>query len=89
MSESWKFKVEGRVQGVWFRESTLRQAKLLGLCGHAINCPDGSVEVLACGEAESIKVLAEWLKQGPPMAEVESICHVPFAGICPDRFTTG
>ena len=49
MSECWKFQVEGRVQGVWFRESTRRQAELLGLCGYAINCPDGSVEVLACG----------------------------------------
>jgi len=89
MSECWKFQVEGRVQGVWFRESTLRQAKLLGLCGHAINCSDGSVEVLACGEAESIKVLAEWLQQGPPMAEVKTVSRVPFAGIAPDRFTTG
>ena len=79
----------GRVQGVWLRASTLRQAKLLGLCGHAINCTDGSVKVLACGEAESIKVLAEWLQNGPPMAEVKTVSRVPFAGIAPDRFTTG
>lgn len=89
MSECWKFQVEGRVQGVWFRESTRRQAELLGLCGHALNCPDGSVEVLACGEAESLGVLAQWLHHGPPMAEVSSVSRVPFAGICPDRFTTG
>jgi acylphosphatase len=88
MSECWKFQVEGRVQGVWFRESTRRQAELLGLCGYAINCSDGSVEVLACGEAESIKVLAEWLQHGPPMAEVKSVSPVPFEGLCPDRFTT-
>ncbi len=89
MSECWKFQVKGRVQGVWFRESTRQQAELLGLCGHAINCPDGSVEVLACGEAEAINELAQWLQQGPPMAEVKTVSHVPFAGICPDRFTTG
>ena len=89
MSESWKFQVEGRVQGVWFMESTRRQAELLGLCGYAINCPDGSVEVLACGEAESIKVLAEWLQHGPPLAEVKTVSRVPFEGMCPDRFTTG
>lgn len=88
MSESWKFQVEGRVQGVWFRESTRQQAEKLGLCGYAINCPDGSVEVLACGDAEAIKVLAEWLKHGPPMAKVSAVSRVPFAGICPDRFTT-
>jgi acylphosphatase len=88
MSESWKFQIEGRVQGVWFRESTRQQAERLGLCGYAINCPDGSVEVLACGEAESIKELAEWLRHGPPMAKVQSVSRVPFAGICPDQFTT-
>jgi len=89
MSESWKFRVEGRVQGVWFRESTRQQAESLGLCGYAINRADGSVEVLACGEAESINKLAEWLQHGPPMAQVKSVSRVPFAGICPDRFTTG
>ena len=88
MSECWKFQVEGRVQGVWFRESTRRQADQLGLCGYAINCPDGSVEVLACGEAESIKVLAEWLQRGPPMAEVKTVSPVPFEGVCPGGFTT-
>lgn len=89
MSECWKFRVEGRVQGVWFRESTRKQAEQLGLSGHAINCPDGSVEVLACGEADSLNVLAEWLHHGPPMAKVNNVSHVPFEGICPRRFTTG
>jgi len=89
MSESWKFIVQGRVQGVWFRESTRQQAERLDICGYAINCPDGSVEVLACGEAASIKVLAEWLQHGPPMATVKSVSRAPYAGICPDRFTTG
>lgn len=89
MSECWKFQVEGRVQGVWFRESTKQRAKLLGLCGYAINCPDGSVEVLACGESESLKALKEWLHDGPPMAQVKSVSGVPFEGVCPNRFTTG
>jgi acylphosphatase len=89
MSECLKFQVEGRVQGVWFRESTRQRADLLGLCGHAINCPDGSVEVLACGESESLGVLSEWLHHGPPMANVKSVSRVPFEGICPNRFTTG
>ena len=88
MSECWKFQVEGRVHGVWFRESTRQQAEKLELFGYAINCPDGSVEVLACGEAESIKILAQWLKHGPPMAKVTSVSHVPFAGIFPVSFTT-
>ena len=40
MSDGWKFQIKGRVQGVWFRESTRQQAEPLGLCGYAINCPD-------------------------------------------------
>ena len=52
------------------------------------DCLDGSVEVSACGEAESINVLAEWLQRGPPMAEVKTVSPVPFEGICPGGFTT-
>ena len=89
MSNAWKFQVTGKVQGVWFRESTRQQAERLDLCGYAINCPDGSVEVLASGETESIDALAEWLHQGPPMARVKSVMRVPFEGLCPDTFTTG
>jgi acylphosphatase len=45
------FTVHGRVQGVWFRDSTRREAERLGVQGHAINRPDGTVEVLAYGSA--------------------------------------
>lgn len=43
--------VHGMVQGVGFRYSTQREALKLGLTGYARNLDDGSVEVLACGEA--------------------------------------
>ena len=49
--EARLFTVHGRVQGVWFRESTRREAEPLGIAGHAINLPDGSVEVFAVGIA--------------------------------------
>ena len=88
-AECRKFRVEGRVQGVWFRESTRQEAGRLGISGHAINCPDGSVEVLACGASEALDHLAEWLRQGPPMAKVQSVSAETFHGSCPDRFTTG
>lgn len=89
MNECRKFRVEGRVQGVWFRESTRQQAVKLGLSGYAINRRDGSVEVLACGGSEGVSRLAAWLHRGPPMAEVESVTALDCDDECPDRFTTG
>jgi acylphosphatase len=68
-----KFIVHGKVQGVWFRESTRKVAVHLGLSGHAINLPDGTVEVLARGEAAALDELARWLRQGPPMASVDDL----------------
>ena len=89
MSECRKFRVEGRVQGVWFRESTRRQATKLGINGYAVNCPDGSVEVLACGLHEALDALADWLGQGPPMAQVSSVTATACDVECPDGFSTG
>ncbi len=43
--EARRFTVQGRVQGVWFRDSTRREAERLGITGYAINLPDGNVEV--------------------------------------------
>ena len=58
--------VHGVVQGVGFRYSTQREALQLGLTGYARNLDDGSVEVLACGEAEQVEKLIAWLKAGGP-----------------------
>jgi acylphosphatase len=69
--------VGGRVQGVFFRASAREQALRLGLTGHARNLPDGRVEVLACGSAEAIAQLRDWLRSGPPMAEVSGIACEP------------
>ena len=66
-------RVYGRVQGVWFRGSTQRQALRLGLRGHARNLPDGSVEVLACGPTPELQTLRQWLQRGPPSARVERV----------------
>ena len=41
-----RYIVTGRVQGVWFRGSTRGEAQRLGITGHAVNRPDGSVEVV-------------------------------------------
>lgn len=65
--------VSGRVQGVFFRDSTRREALRLGLRGYAINLADGRVEVLACGERAALDELGAWLRQGPPRAEVTGV----------------
>ena len=68
-----RFVVSGRVQGVAFRAYTRQQALALRLRGHAVNLPDGRVEVLAVGEAEAIDRLGGWLWQGSPLARVEDV----------------
>ncbi len=68
-----KYRVTGRVQGVFFRASTRERAVSLGLTGHAINLPDGAVEVLVCGEAAALDQLAAWLQKGPPRAQVAQV----------------
>jgi acylphosphatase len=54
-------RIKGRVQGVFYRATTQEQAEKYDLTGYARNLPDGSVEVLACGEARSVQLLCEWL----------------------------
>lgn len=68
-----RFVVSGRVQGVWFRASTREQAERLGIRGHALNRPHGSVEVLACGDEAALDQLAAWLRHGPELARVETL----------------
>jgi acylphosphatase len=72
-TEARLFTVHGRVQGVWFRDSTRREAERLGIAGYAINLADGNVEVLACGAAEVLDELQAWLHQGPPLARVSKV----------------
>lgn len=82
------FRIEGRVQGVWFRESTRREALALGITGYAQNLADGSVEVLACGRPAALDRLAEWLKRGPPMAQVTKVAWRDAEGARPESFET-
>jgi acylphosphatase len=66
-------RVEGRVQGVYFRASTAERATALGLRGYARNLPDGAVEVLCAGPLDAVESLLDWLWQGPPMARVDAV----------------
>lgn len=67
--------ISGKVQNVWFRATTKEKADQLGLTGWVRNLSDGRVEVLACGTQEKIKALYDWLKQGPPLAEVKEASY--------------
>jgi len=66
-------RVQGRVQGVGFRMSTVQEASRLGLVGYVRNRWDGSVEVLAEGSVGALRRLVSWLHAGPPFAHVERV----------------
>ncbi len=65
--------IEGRVQGVWFRDSTRREAVSLGVFGWVRNRPDGTVEVLAEGPEDQVGKLTSWCNHGPPAASVSQV----------------
>lgn len=73
MTERVHLFVSGRVQGVFFRACTQREAQSLGLVGWVRNLPDGRVEIVAQGDAEAVRALVEWSHLGPVRAEVTSV----------------
>ncbi len=65
--------VSGRVQGVFFRRETQKQAIVLGLKGWVRNLPDGRVEVMICGEEAAIDAMKVWLWKGSSAAVVSNV----------------
>lgn len=86
MSHCAKYRVRGRVQGVSYRQWTLRQAQALGLTGWVRNLDDGSVEVLACGAMEGVTALHARLWQGPSHAVVSEVATLPAEEPAPATF---
>jgi acylphosphatase len=70
---AFRYLVRGVVQGVGYRYFVLRQAMTLGLGGYARNCGDGSVEVMAEGEASALEELESRLRVGPAASEVTTL----------------
>ncbi len=68
-----RVRVSGRVQGVFFRDSTREKAQELGLVGYVRNTPDGDVEALFEGPSQSVERMVCWCGQGPPRASVENV----------------
>jgi DNA ligase D-like protein (predicted 3'-phosphoesterase) len=65
--------VSGKVQGVFFRDSTVARAHELGVLGWVRNADDGTVEVHAEGPAPAVDELVAFLEEGPPGARVETV----------------
>ena len=65
--------VYGTVQGVWFRDSTLKESQKLDIKGFVRNEPDGSVYIEAEGEQAKLEELVKWCHSGPEKAVVTSV----------------
>jgi acylphosphatase len=63
----------GRVQGVFFRDSTRREAQRLGVTGWVRNCPDGTDQAHAEGSPEAVAALMRWAREGPRHADVDEL----------------
>jgi acylphosphatase len=65
--------VTGRVQGVFYRQTTQEKAIALGITGTVRNLPNRSVQIIATGTKEKLDILTAWCRQGPSRAEVSGI----------------
>jgi acylphosphatase len=65
--------VRGRVQGVFFRDSTRREAQRRDVRGWAANLPDGSVEVFLEGRPEDVRAVIDYCRRGPRGAHVDDV----------------
>ena len=73
MQQTISIIVRGKVQGVFYRQSTKEKANELNVSGTVRNLPDGSVYILATGDSEQLNALVEWCWQGPRRARVTDV----------------
>ena len=79
-------RITGRVQGVWFRQSTKQTADRFGVTGWVRNNPDRSVEAVFEGSKEAVQAVIDWCNEGPEMARVDDleVNWLPATGEFPD-----
>jgi acylphosphatase len=65
--------VTGKVQGVFFRQNTKRQAQSRGVCGWVSNLADGRVEAVFEGKETAVKEVIDYCHHGPSFAKVERV----------------
>ena len=73
MAVARKVVVSGRVQGVFFRDSTEKEARSRGVNGWVCNRDDGAVEAVFEGDREAVEALIEFCRSGPSRADVEDV----------------
>ena len=71
--KAFKATVSGKVQGVWFRDSTRQEAIKLKVTGWVKNIPGGTVYLEAEGEENNLKSLERWLHIGSPHSSVDRV----------------
>ncbi len=72
-----RVRIEGKVQGVWFRAWTAEEATARGLRGWVRNRRDGSVEAQFAGPAEKVDDMVAACRRGSPLARVDGIIAAP------------
>ena len=73
MTIARRYLVSGRVQGVGFRWFVIETASVEGITGWVRNAPDGSVEIVAEGEAEAMERFERHVRRGPGRARVDDV----------------
>lgn len=73
MSLARRVLVDGRVQGVGYRQGCADRARALGLSGWVRNRSDGRVEAFFEGPAAAVAQMLDWCRSGPPMARVTDL----------------
>ena len=68
-----KITIKGKVQGVFFRDSTKEKADEINIRGTVENLENGDVFILAQGKKKALAEFIEWCKIGPEKAEVEEV----------------
>jgi acylphosphatase len=65
--------ISGRVQGVFFRDSTRRAAQSRGVAGWVRNRDDGAVEAHFEGDPEAVESMLRAVRDDPGKSDVDSV----------------
>lgn len=81
--------VSGKVQGVGFRDHIKKAVSSTSIVGHALNLPDGTVELLLVGHRDEVAEIQKTAQQGPRYARVDNIDWQMLDGVSADGFRVG